>query len=161
MENKTRPFVLILALITLSLLVACAGTGGAGEDARPKQLSLAVVSGVEGEALKQAAHDYEAETSIHVQITEFPYGDLFAKEIVDLTDQTGAYDLVMLDDPWFPQFATANLLADITPLYQKRNKGGPDDDFVPASLDLCKHPYQTGALYALPYVGNSQLFFYR
>jgi multiple sugar transport system substrate-binding protein len=28
-------------------------------------------------------------------------------------------------------------------------------------MNLCRHPYETGALYALPYVGNSQLFFYR
>ena len=28
-------------------------------------------------------------------------------------------------------------------------------------LALCRHPYKTGSLYALPYVGNSQLFFYR
>ena len=26
---------------------------------------------------------------------------------------------------------------------------------------MCKHPYESGELYALPYVGNSQLFFYR
>jgi multiple sugar transport system substrate-binding protein len=28
-------------------------------------------------------------------------------------------------------------------------------------MALCRHPYQSGALLALPYVGNSQLFFYR
>src|SRR4030095_10697782 len=36
-----------------------------------------------------------------------------------------------------------------------------DSDFVPSSLALCRSPYETGTLYALPYVGNSQLFFYR
>jgi multiple sugar transport system substrate-binding protein len=67
----------------------------------------------------------------------------------------------MLDDPWFPRFATEEALTDLKPLYEKRGKTGPDEDFVPASIALCKHPYETGALYALPYVGNSQLFFYR
>ncbi|MCB7130357.1 MAG: extracellular solute-binding protein, partial [Candidatus Brocadiales bacterium] len=34
-------------------------------------------------------------------------------------------------------------------------------DFLPACLAVCRHPYQSGQLFALPYVGNSQLFFYR
>src|ERR1044072_4282220 len=81
--------------------------------------------------------------------------------MVDLLAQTGRDELIMLDDPWFPRFTASDLLADLAPLYQKRNQPGPDDDFVSTSLALCKHPYETGALYALPYVGNSQLFFYR
>jgi multiple sugar transport system substrate-binding protein len=86
---------------------------------------------------------------------------LFEKELLDLNSRTGAYDLIMLDDPWFPKFASLNVLTDFGPLLQKKGKTDPDNDFVATSLALCRHPYQTGALYALPYVGNSQLFFYR
>ena len=126
-----------------------------------KQLTLAVNSGVEGDALKQAARDYEEQTGVHINIAEFPYANLFEKELIDLNSRTGAYDLIMLDDPWFPRFATKQLLTDLTPLLQKRGSQGPDSDFVETSMALCRHPYQSGALYALPYVGNSQLFFYR
>ena len=126
-----------------------------------KQLTLAVVSGVEGDALKDAARDYEAQTGVHINIAEFPYANLFEKELIDLNARTGAYDLIMLDDPWFPKFATQDSLTDLAPLYEKRGIKGPDGDFVPSSIALCRHPYQSGALYALPYVGNSQLFFYR
>jgi multiple sugar transport system substrate-binding protein len=126
-----------------------------------KQLTLAVVSGVEGDALKQAALDYEAQTGVHINIAEFPYANLFEKELIDFNARTGAYDLVMLDDPWFPRFASKQSLTELTPLLQKRGHSGPDSDFVETSLALCHHPYQVGALYALPYVGNSQLFFYR
>jgi len=124
-------------------------------------LTLAVVSGVEGEALKQAARDYEAQTGTHIEIAEFPYTNLFEKELIDLKARTGAYDLIMLDDPWFPRFAHEQVLAELTPLLQKRGQNGPDSDFVATSVALCRHPYQTGPLFALPYVGNSQLFFYR
>src|ERR1041385_5113883 len=126
-----------------------------------KSLTLAINSGVEGDALKQAAKDYESQTGIHINIAEFPYANLFEKELIDLNSHTGAYDLIMLDDPWFPKFASLNVLSDFGPLLQKRGKDKPDDDFVASSIALCRHPYQTGALYALPYVGNSQLFFYR
>ena len=142
----------ILLTLLLVLTVSCT---------HRNELTLAVVSGVEGDALKQAARDYESQTGTHINIAEFPYTNLFEKELIDLKARTGAYDLIMLDDPWFPRFAGEQLLTDLTPLLQQRGQSGPDSDFVETSVALCRHPYQTGALYALPYVGNSQLFFYR
>ena len=146
---------LLTALVLVLLLITACNKQNS------KQLTLAVVEGVEGEALKQAALDYEKQTGVHVQIAQFPYANLFEKELVDFNARTGAYDLVMMDDPWFPRFAGSQLLTDLTPLLQKRGQSGPDADFVATSVAVCRHPYQTGALFALPYVGNSQLFFYR
>jgi multiple sugar transport system substrate-binding protein len=146
--------------LTLTLLVLLAGCTNNTQPAR-KQITLAAISGVEGEALKQAAEDYEKQTGTHIQIAQFPYANLFEKELIDLKSRTGAYDLIMMDDPWFPRFAHEQVLAELTPLLQKRGQSGPDNDFVEASLAVCRHPYQSGPLYALPYVGNSQLFFYR
>ena len=139
--------------ISLLLLTGCRSN--------QKQIRLAVNSGVEGDALKQAALDYEKQTGIHVNIAGFPYANLFEKEQLDFNAHTGAYDVIMLDDPWFPRFASKQFLTDLTPLLQKRGQTQPDSDFVATSLALCRHPYQTGNLFALPYVGNSQLFFYR
>ena len=144
-------------LLTLLLLLTVSCTSQSNR----KQLTLAVVSGAEGEALKAAARDYEAQTGTHIEIAQFPYTNLFEKELIDLKSRTGAYDLIMLDDPWFPRYANENVLTELTPLLQKRGQSGPDSDFVEASLNVCRHPFKTGALYALPYVGNSQLFFYR
>src|SRR5215510_1375089 len=143
-----------LVLASLVILASCTGN-------QRKQLTLAIVSGVEGEALKQAAADYEKQTGTHIEIAEFPYTNLFEKELIDLKARTGAYDLIMVDDPWFPRFGHEQVLTELTPLLQKRGQNGPDSDFVETSVALCRHPYQTGPLYALPYVGNSQLFFYR
>ncbi|HEY0385886.1 MAG TPA: ABC transporter substrate-binding protein [Pyrinomonadaceae bacterium] len=151
-----KPFLFLLLFILASLAGCRQNNAGNG-----KQLTLAVNSGVEGDALKAAARDYEAQTGVHINIAEFPYANLFEKELVDLNAHTAAYDLIMLDDPWFPRFASAELLTDLKPLYDKRGQQGPDADFVPSSMALCRHPYESGALYALPYVGNSQLFFYR
>jgi multiple sugar transport system substrate-binding protein len=148
--------------ITSFLLIGVlAFSGCSGTRPKSSSLTLAVNSGVEGDALKQAARDYETKTGVHISISEWPYANLFEKELLDLSAHTGAYDLIMLDDPWFPRFATQNVLTDLMPLFQKRGLPGPDQDFVATSLALCRNPYQTGVLYALPYVGNSQLFFYR
>ena len=145
---------LVVIAITLATLGGCGGTG-------PRHLTLAVNSGVEGDALKQAAKDYEALTGTRIEVVELPYDNLFEKELLDLSSGTGAYDLVMLDDPWFPRFASAQFLTDLGPMYEKRSQSGPDADFIASSMALCRHPYETGRLHALPYVGNSQLFFYR
>lgn len=149
-----------LLLTTVSILLVFCLAGCTRQNA-PRQLTLAVNSGVEGDALKQAALDYEAQTGVHINIAEFPYANLFEKELIDLNARTGAYDLIMLDDPWFPRFANKQFLTDLGLLLQKRGQSGPDRDFVDTSVALCRQPYQSGALYALPYVGNSQLFFYR
>ncbi len=154
--TKAIALVCIALFVTLSL-AAC--RNNPKDNAR--QITIAINSGVEGDALKQAARDYQTQTGINVQIAEFPYANLFEKELLDLNSNTGAYDLIMLDDPWFPRFASQNFLTDLAPFYQKKNLAAPDDDFVKSSLALCRHPYESGAFYALPYVGNSQLFFYR
>jgi multiple sugar transport system substrate-binding protein len=159
MKNRWRfsaARTLAVVVLTCLAFASCKDSGGAAGE-----LTLAVNSGVEGDALKQAARDYQALSGVHINIAEFPYDNLFEKELIDLTAGTGAYDLIMLDDPWFPRFATERLLTDLSPLYKKRGQTGPDDDFVPSSIALGKHPYESGDLYALPYVGNSQLFFYR
>lgn len=152
-----RSSITVLWGLLLSLLfLGCSHTNG-----KEAHLTLAVNAGVEGDALRAAARDYQATFNVEITIAEFPYANLFEKELIDLTNRTGAYDLIMLDDPWFPRFAERGLLTELTPLYERRGLEGPDDDFVAASLALCRHPYGTGTLYALPYVGNSQLFFYR
>jgi multiple sugar transport system substrate-binding protein len=153
---------LSLFIATLFIALLLAPSSGCRTGSGSKQLTLAVNSGVEGDALKQAARDYEAQTGVRINIAEFPYANLFEKELIDLSAGTGAYDLIMLDDPWFPRFATNQFLTDLKPFFDRRGQtGGPDADFVQTSLALCRHPYETGNLYALPYVGNSQLFFYR
>ena len=148
---------IFLTLFLLVLFTSCNRTA----EPLPKQLTLAVVSGVEGEALKQAAADYGSQTGTHINIAQFPYANLFEKELIDLKARTGAYDLIMLDDPWFPRFANEHLLTELSPLLRGSGVAGPDSDLVETSMALCRQPYEKGPLYALPYVGNSQLFFYR
>ena len=133
-------------LCGLVLLAAC-------NRAPRRSLTIAVNAGVEGTALKTAAQEWGADRGVHVEVVELPYANLFEKEQLDLTSRTGAYDVIMLDDPWFPRLVDGGNLA---PLPK-----APDADFLKSCIDVCKNPYRTGTMYALPYVGNSQLFFYR
>jgi multiple sugar transport system substrate-binding protein len=124
--------------------------GGCGHSDAPS-LVIAVNAGVEGDALKTAAREWSAAHSVDAEIIDLPYANLFEKELLDLTSRTGAYDVIMMDDPWFPRLAQNGALA---PLPSQ----SPDGDFLGSCLEVCR---QAGVYYALPYVGNSQLFFYR
>jgi multiple sugar transport system substrate-binding protein len=117
-----------------------------------RSLTIAVNAGVEGSALKLAAKEWGAARGVHVEVVELPYSSLFEKEELDLTSRTGAYDVIMMDDPWFPLMSDRGNLAELP--------RKPDDDFLPACVQVCER--QPDARYfALPYVGNAQLFFYR
>ena len=132
---------LIAPTLILALLTGCSGAS----------LVIAVNAGVEGDALKAAAREFGTAHSLAVEIVDLPYANLFEKELLDLSSRTGAYDVIMIDDPWFPRLAQDNALAPL-------GSQSPDPDFVKSCLDVGRH---NGTYYALPYVGNSQLFFYR
>jgi multiple sugar transport system substrate-binding protein len=58
----------------------------------------------------------------------------------------------MMDDPWFPLMSDNGNLAELP--------HAPDADFLPTCVEVCKRSGD-GRFFALPYVGNAQLFFYR
>jgi multiple sugar transport system substrate-binding protein len=126
---------------------------GCSRPAAGPMITIAVNAGVEGTALKTAANEWAQLRGAHVGIVELPYANLFEKEMLDLTSRTGAYDVIMLDDPWFPKLVEHENLATLSRT--------PDADFLESCLAVCRYPYREGSFYALPYVGNSQLFFYR
>lgn len=132
---------LLLLVPCISLLISCSR-------APDKSLTVAVNAGVEGTALKTAAKEWGDAHGYRVEVVELPYANLFEKEQLDLSSGTGAYDVIMIDDPWFPRMA-----AGLAPLPRD-----PDPDFIASCLAVCK---VGGKNLALPYVGNSQLFFYR
>jgi ABC-type metal ion transport system substrate-binding protein len=62
-----------LTISLMLILLVALSAYHADPQSNRKQLTLAVVSGVEGEALKQAAHDSEAQSNIHIEIAQLPY----------------------------------------------------------------------------------------
>ena len=132
------------ALLAAVLLAGCG---------KPAALTVAINAGGEGDALKQGALEWGKLRGLPVEVVELPYANLFEKELIDLTSRTGAFDLIMIDDPWFPRISADDNLRPLP--------WTPDPDFLASCLDVSRNPYKTGRFYALPFVGNSHLFFYR
>lgn len=82
---------------------------------------------------------FEEETGIKAEWSAQDYGTFFEKAVNDAQSGTGAFDVFLLDDPWMPQFASANLILNLT-------KGGftADSDFPEAAIGTAYWPPKSG-----------------
>ena len=152
MRYKILAFASALALG----LGAIAGT----TPASAQKLTVAATSGALFDAIKLSGEEFTASTGVEIELVEAPYNNLFAKINTNCTTRSGAFDVIMMDDPWFQGFADNNCLEKLTDYFLADGTDGPDSDFVSKSLAVCRNPYATGSYYCLPYVGNAQMFFY-
>jgi multiple sugar transport system substrate-binding protein len=178
--NATSPFrFLLLCCLSLVLLAACQQPQTAADPlqatptaevslAEPITLIIASRQGNISKGLILAAERWEAQTGITVHIEEYAYTYLQEQIFVDVQRNTSQYDVVVLDDPWFPSLAGNGYLVPLSAFNYTA-----DPDFLQRSLELGmwpppegpRHPYldprKRPELYALPLVGNVQMFWYR
>ena len=162
---------LVLILSALVLAAAITGSvfaGGTKEQQVPGgpatvtgKLTLMTNNAPEGNGIAQLLRQWGQEKNIPVDVVAAPYANAYQKEVLDLSQKTGLYDIVLMDDPWFTQFAESKWLTNLTPYFTAIGQGGLSSDFIDKSTAICKYPYATGLIYAFPAVGNAQMFFYR
>ncbi|WP_026699812.1 extracellular solute-binding protein [Salibacterium aidingense] len=169
-----KKFLAVLTILSL-ILAACGSNDEKSSDnddqnssEEDKTISVAMVAGVESSAVKQMIPEFEEETGINVEWNEFDYNTLYERIYNDLRNGGKTYDVIFADDPWMPMFAGGGFL---TPL--KELGYTPDEDFVKTSRQVSMWPAPEGPrlpnsdkdeeskYYAVPQVGNVQLFFYR
>src|SRR5208282_2615356 len=90
-EEKMVRKLLITAAFVLSSLAA---TGASWAD-----MTIAVVSGSEGDALVAAAKAYSSAKGIKIEVVQAPYSNLFEKAASAGQTKSGAYDIIQMDDP--------------------------------------------------------------
>lgn len=103
--------------------------------------------------------DYQKANNVTIEMQPNPYANLLEKLTLNLTQTTGAYDIVSLDDPWIPQFGGGQFLMNLQELMDAKGLA-VDEDFVPELLALGDFPAGTG-LRGIPWVGNVQVFAWR
>ena len=140
--------------IAASMLAAAIFTGGGASAA---DLVIAGRDGGYASALEMAVEAFrEANPGLEVDRLELPYSGLLEKVTISMREDAGAYDVIMLDDTWATGFMSRGWLANLDELGD-----GIDDDFVEAAVDVSRYPVGTGPLYAVPFVGNVEMFAYR
>jgi multiple sugar transport system substrate-binding protein len=144
----------------MRILAAAALAGLAFFGAASAQAEKLVIAGRDGAyatAMRIAVADYKAKNSgLEIELLELTGSGLLEKATIAMREKSGAYDVIMMDDPWAVEFMGKGWLADLDKL-----GGGVPDDFVKPARDVSRHPYATGAYYAVPFVGNVELFAYR
>jgi multiple sugar transport system substrate-binding protein len=163
--KKHFTLIVILALLSLSF----AGLNPAHTTrAQGVTITVAAVKGVEDQGVKSVIPDWEKKTGNKVELVELPYPDLQDKVFTDAQAAAGSYDAIFIDDPWMPFLASNSYLTALDTLNYKA-----DPDFVQKSLDVASWPPPSGPrlpgtpkdaapkLYAIPALGNVQLFWYR
>ena len=143
MAKKTIYYIFLLCVFFT--IQSCSKT-----ETSQDKIRIAIVAGTEGDAIKTIYKNY----SKRIEIIELSYTALREQLQSSLSTNATNFDIVMIDDPWFPQLA--DYIAPLEPV-----PATLIDDIIPASLNLCKNPYGTGELKALPFVGNTQLLFSR
>jgi multiple sugar transport system substrate-binding protein len=103
--------------------------------------------------------EYQQANNVTINVEQAPYNDIQAKMITNLTQGTGAYDVVSMDDPWIPQFAGGEFIMNLGELMDQRGITA-DPDFVPELIALGDFPPGSG-LRGIPWVGNVQVFAWR
>jgi multiple sugar transport system substrate-binding protein len=106
-----------------------------------------------GRGLAQAVAGF---TKLHpgtdIELLKLPNADLYQKLKLSLREGTGAYDLVLIDDTWAPEFIGNGWLKPLPDAMA-------DADMIASTVALGRNP--AGTLFALPIVGNVEMFAYR
>jgi len=106
-----------------------------------------------GRGLAQAVAGF---TKLHpgtdIELLKLPNADLYQKLKLSLREGTAAYDLVLIDDTWAPEFIGNGWLKPLPDAMA-------DADMIGATVALGRGP--AGTLFALPIVGNVEMFAYR
>lgn len=139
--------------VVFALVIGATAMLSACTDGARKPLRVAINAGPEGQAIRSVFKEYN-DAVYPVELIDFAYSPLREQLISAFSRDEDKFDVVMIDDPWFPQLASKLRTLDNAPRSLL-------DDIVDKSLALGKEPYGTGALKALPYVGNTQLLFLR
>lgn len=156
-----KKIILILTVILLVLPFMAFAAGSEEEDG-PVTLTIAGRDGAYGDAMQLAADEYsKLNPDVTFEILKLSGSSLFEKSVIDMKSGVGTYDLVLIDDPNATQIQKAGWLADLGAMYKDRGLT-LDPDFIPTLTKLGRYPYgNEGILYALPLVGNVELFAYR
>ncbi|MGF6478866.1 ABC transporter substrate-binding protein [Paraburkholderia sp. JPY419] len=147
MIQRTTLFACLrAACVAASLSIAALGAHAA-------DLVIAGRDDIYGRGLAQAVDGYKKEhPGVDIELLKLPNNDLYQKLKLSLRENTRAYDLVMMDDTWSPEFIANGWLQPLPATLA-------DADMVTSTISLGRA--STGTLYAMPIVGNVEMFAYR
>lgn len=105
-----------------------------------------------GKAMQYVVDEYQkAHPDTHITLVTRPSKGLYESLVLSMREKTGNYDVVLMDDTWAPEFFSNHWLAPLS-------KDWKTKDFIHAPFDIGRYPDAEGRVYAIPMVGNVEMF---
>ncbi len=154
-----KRFVVLVVLVALLIPATLFASGG--RETGITTLTIAGRDGAMGDAMQIAADEYTRRNpDVRFEILKLSGAELMEQTVIELRGGSGAFDVLLVDDPFLPRLQEAGWLTNLDELYRDRGLQ-IDPDLVPNMVDIGRYPHPDGTLYALPHVGNVALFAYR
>ncbi len=97
--------LVIISLVLLLSLSLISGSLWAAEPYAGTTIRVLAWADAHTAAVKKLIPEFEEETGIDVVFDDLPSSSLMEKAAMNLTSETGTYDLVAVDEPFMPRFA--------------------------------------------------------
>ena len=150
---------LVLALAMTLSLAACGGDttttdDGSGEtgSGEPTKMTLILRGGAYGESLQAMLEPFAEEHNVEFEVLLQEFDALHTGIALDAVNETGTYDLCMVDGSWMAEFTENGVLANLSEMGYSF-----DDDIIPATTTICKVGED---IYLAPYYGNVTVMMY-
>ncbi len=142
--------VMALACAMILFLTSCQKSEDGFTPSKNKDaglhLTLALRDGTYADVIETCVKEFEKENDVACDIFRLSEDDLHTSLIDDAKNETGAYDLCMVDGSWMEEYTSENVLTALDDAGYTL-----DDDIIPATTEVC---YSDGKTYLAPYYGN-------
>lgn len=143
-------------------LTACApsapdgvNAGGSATGDGGRSITVGMEAGSPHEAFyKAVASEFTAETGIDVEILGVPHDNMHQQFLSDAVAGGGAYDVLMVDQPWVAEFAQNGYLVSLEDRLPAEDRA----DFIDGTLDTVAYD---GEIYGLPFLVHNLVLYYR
>ncbi|MFQ6065899.1 MAG: ABC transporter substrate-binding protein [bacterium] len=153
-----------MLLIIAVLVFALCGQGLAAKPYAGQELKISFIAGFPTNmGLKTLIPEFEKETGIRITLIETGYGAILEKNLVDLSAQTGAYDVLHVESLWFaeylPYLYPINEFMEDPRLFNAAEFDLDDyTSYTPLTLSVFT---RDGKLYGFPHLAGIPLNWYR
>jgi sorbitol/mannitol transport system substrate-binding protein len=156
-DVRSRRAGVVALIAAVAVLAAVLATAASGQS-KAKTISVAIVANGQMQDIARLTPSlFTAKTGIKVKYTILDEGKLRQVTTRDVGSGGKAFDAVMIGPYEAPQFGTAGLLKDLTPL-AKANGAYNYRDLIPAVRNALS---AKGHMYASPFYGESSFLMYR
>jgi multiple sugar transport system substrate-binding protein len=150
----------LLYVVFMFVLLAGCSTAKSGGETEGKVVLKALMEQVpDSDIVKEMAKDFNKENpNIQIDIEMLPYDQMRDKLVSSFLAPKSAYDIIVVDNPWMYDFASAGYLE---PLDKKIDGAGGDYNFDDFSAPLRKIASVNDKVYGIPFYNYATGVIYR